>query len=157
MSVIGTGAAVVLAWAFVWSGFAKLLAQGGTAESFKLMGLPQPRRLAVAVPVIELGIALSLLLAPGWGGVVSFALLAAFTTTLFLILRKGEVVACACFGGASTAPVRPIDLVRNAVLLALAGTAATTQTLAGGGRTLAIGMGVSLALGGWLWIRSVER
>ena len=76
-------------------------------------------------PVTELATALGLVVLPGWGGVLAFALLAAFTANLAFVIRSGRVATCACFGGTSTAPVSVRHLVRNGVLLALALAAST--------------------------------
>ena len=87
--------------------------------------------MAKAVPAIELATAAALIIAPGWGAVVAFAMLAAFTATLAAVLRSGTVASCACFGGTSTSPVSARHLTRNVLLLVLAMLAAS--------------------LDGWLW------
>ena len=89
------------------------------------MGLLAPGVLAWAVPAAELGAAGLLVVAPAWGGMSAFALLAAFTTVLVRVLRSGRAVSCNCFGGLSNRPISNRTLVRNAVLLGLALVAAT--------------------------------
>lgn len=120
-------AALILAVVFVVAAAAKLRAGAATAADFASLGLPRPELWATAVPVVELATAAVLAIAPGWGGVLSFALLSAFTTNLALVLRSGRVASCACFGGASTSQVSARHLVRNGVLLALALLAATSD------------------------------
>jgi hypothetical protein len=54
-----------------------------------------------------------------FGSALATALLAAFTTAVALVLRRGRAVACRCFGHAS-APVGRRHLVRNGLLMVLA-------------------------------------
>lgn len=118
-------AALVLAVVFVIAAVAKLADRDGTTDDFGSLGLPEPARWATLVPLLELAVALTLVVLPGWGGVVAFALLAAFTANLAIVLRSGRVAHCACFGGSSTKPVSVRHLLRNAGLLLLALLAAT--------------------------------
>ena len=113
-------AAIMLAAVFLVAAVAKLRDRDGTATDFASLGLPGADLLAVAVPAVELGCAGLLVVAPGWGGVVAFALLVGFTTNLALVIRSGRVATCACFGGNSPEPVSGRHLVRNAGLAALA-------------------------------------
>ena len=124
-AVVALAAAVALAGVLVVAAAAKLGDRAATTADFASLGLPVPAMWAVAVPLAELATALVLVVLPGWGGVAAFALLAAFTATLALVVRSGRVVTCACFGGASTEPVSIRHLARNGLLLALALVAAT--------------------------------
>lgn len=80
-------------------------------------------RLAAVVVAGELAIP-PLLLLPGVDG-VGFALagllLAAFTAAVAAALRHGDRVTCHCFGAADQ-PLHPAHVVRNLLLLAVAGT-----------------------------------
>ncbi len=125
--VAAIAAALVLALVFAVAAVAKLRDRAATATDFASLGLPRPELWATAVPVMELATAAVLVVAPGWGGVVSFALLSAFTTNLALVLRSGRVASCACFGGSSATPVSARHLIRNGVLLVLALLAATSD------------------------------
>lgn len=127
VETIGVVAGFVLAAVFVVAAAAKLSTPEATAADFASMGLPEPAVLARAVPVVELVTAAALVLAPGWGGVLAFALLAGFTVNLYLVIRSGRVATCACFGGAAAEPVSNRHLIRNAVLAALAILAATVD------------------------------
>lgn len=120
-------AAVVLAAVFGYAAVAKLRNRAATVTDFASLGLPRAELWAVAVPVAELVTAAALLIVPGWGGVLAFALLAAFTANLALVIRSGRIASCACFGGASTEPVSNRHLIRNGVLLVLALVAATSD------------------------------
>ncbi|MEM7321659.1 MAG: MauE/DoxX family redox-associated membrane protein [Actinomycetota bacterium] len=112
-------AALVLAAVFCYAAVAKLSDRQRTAEDFLSMGLPDPGRLAILVPLLELGTAACLVVAPGWGGVLAVALLVGFTTNLVLVMRSGRVATCACFGGSSAEPISVGHLIRNAGLGAL--------------------------------------
>lgn len=125
--LVGVAAALALAAILVVAAVAKLRDRPATSRDFASLGLPSPGFWAVAVPAAELATALLLVLLPGWGGVLAFALLAAFTANLALVLRSGRVASCACFGGASTEPVSSRHLVRNGVLLLAALAAATVD------------------------------
>ncbi len=120
----GVVAAVALAAILVVAAVAKLRRPDRTARDFAELGLVAPDLLARLVPIAEVGCAAALVLAPAWGGVVSFALLAGFTAVLAQVVRSGRVVSCSCFGGASSRPVSARTLARNAGLLALAAIAA---------------------------------
>lgn len=120
-------AAILLAAVFVYAALAKLRDRSATTADFASLGLPRAEVWAVIVPATELITATTLAVVPGWGGVLAFALLAAFTTSLALVIRSGRVATCACFGGASTEPVSGRHLIRNGVLLAMALVAATSD------------------------------
>jgi hypothetical protein len=88
-------------------------------ESLPGFGLPALRSLALAVVTAEAAAALLLVIAPRAGFLAAAALLAGFTLVLGRPLRRGQPVACRCFG-ASDAPVGVRHLVRNALLLLVA-------------------------------------
>ena len=116
-------AAYLLALVFAVAAFTKVRRRDAVAADFAELGLAWPGVLARVVPALELGCAALLVVAPEWGGVASFALLAAFTTVLINVVRTGRVVACRCFGALSEEPVSGRTLLRNAALLALAAVA----------------------------------
>ena len=113
-------AAYLLAAIFLFAAITKIRQPDEVETDFAELGLAWPRTLARLVPALELGCAVLLVSAPGWGGVASFALLAAFTAVLVNVVRTGRVVACRCFGALSEEPVSTRTLVRNAALLTLA-------------------------------------
>jgi uncharacterized membrane protein YphA (DoxX/SURF4 family) len=118
-TTLGSVAAVGLAALFAVAALAKLRARATTTRSFAELGLPAPRVAAVLVPAVELLIAVALVLDPPVGSVAALVTLAFFTAFLAKRLSEGATAPCACFGAASTHPIRPRDLARNAGLLAL--------------------------------------
>jgi uncharacterized membrane protein YphA (DoxX/SURF4 family) len=112
--------ALVLAAVFVWAGAAKLARPTMTAAGFGALGLPAPGTFAVAVPVVELLLSVTLVAAPRAGSATALVLLAVFTAVLAHALRAGATSGCACFGTTATRPLSRRDLVRNAALAALA-------------------------------------
>lgn len=125
LELVAVAAALVLAATLLLAAAAKLRDRSATARDFGSLGLPRPAMWAVATPLVEVATAAVLIVAPGWGGVAAFALLAGFTATLAVVIGTGRVATCACFGGSSTEPVSVRHLARNAVLLVLAALAAT--------------------------------
>lgn len=117
-------AALALALVFVLAAAAKARSPRTTASELAELRLRFPDALARVLPAVELGVAATLVLAPSWGGVIAFALLAAFTAVLVGVVRSGRTVSCRCFGGLSTKPISRWTLGRNGVLLAMAAAAA---------------------------------
>lgn len=115
---------MVLAVVLVAAALAKVRDPGRTRAGFERLGLPAPAVVGRAVPAAEVAVAVLLVVVPAWGGMVAFALLAGFTAYLAGLVRSGRQVPCACFGATSDRPIGARQLARNAVLLALAGTAA---------------------------------
>jgi hypothetical protein len=118
MHVLAYGAALALAAVFVRAAVAKLRDRPATAKGFAALGLPAVA--ATVVPLAELALAVTLVLVPQWGAVFALAMLAGFTAFLVLALRSGVHAGCNCFGSARQRPVSLADVVRNAVLAALA-------------------------------------
>lgn len=130
-------AALLSAAVLAWAGIAKWSRPRGTAASFAGLGLPAPRLLARAVPLVEMAAAAGLVVAPRVGAVAALFLLASFSVVLVVALRRGTAVGCACFGTARTRPVSVVDLLRNVGLaglavLALGSTDPTVPELEGG-------------------------
>jgi uncharacterized membrane protein YphA (DoxX/SURF4 family) len=96
----------------------------GFEDSARSMGVPArlSRPVAVAVVAGECAAVVLLTLGPGGapGFVLTLLLLAAFTVGIVRTLRTGTKASCACFG-ASTAPIGRRHVIRNGVLLVLAG------------------------------------
>lgn len=117
MAGFASSLAVALAATFAVAAILKLGDVPGTAADFASLGLPQSGLLAWAVPGIEVGVAVGLLVRPGWAATLAFAMLAAFTTLLAGVVRSGRIVSCACFGGSSSDPIGRRHLLRNALLM----------------------------------------
>jgi hypothetical protein len=77
-----------------------------------------PTAVAVIATEAVIVVLLALPTASLAGFALATALLSAFTVAIGTTVRRGEQVACRCFGSASSAPVGPAHLVRNAFLLA---------------------------------------
>jgi uncharacterized membrane protein YphA (DoxX/SURF4 family) len=145
---LGYLAALVLAGTFAWAGLAKLRAPAATRRTFRALGVPGPATAARVVPLAELGLAVGLVLVPGWAAAAALALLAAFSTLLLRAVRAGVEVSCGCFGSAGDQPVSFVELVRNALLgLAAVAALATPSPVAPSlAAVLVAGLGVALAL-----------
>ena len=116
---IGGLAAAVLAVVFVIAAASKLRDPVATRRTMQGFGLPNPRLLAVVLPVTEGATALLLLVDPRTGGPCAVALLAAFTTLITGRLMAGHHDACGCFGAWSSRPLSWKDIARNLVLIGL--------------------------------------
>jgi uncharacterized membrane protein YphA (DoxX/SURF4 family) len=90
--------AALLAAAFVVAAITKLANRARTTRSFAALGLPSTHALAVAVPVVELVVAVALVVAPGLGAALALGLLSGFTTFLVSARRRGVDADCGCFG-----------------------------------------------------------
>lgn len=121
MTGIGTVAALTLAAVLGWAAVGKARRIDASTATYRRLGLPAVRFLGVAVPAVEGATALLLVTWPRIGGLIALALLAAFTVVLLRARRLG--VACGCFGTDRTEPVSSVELLRNAMLGALAASA----------------------------------
>jgi uncharacterized membrane protein YphA (DoxX/SURF4 family) len=117
------GAGVVLGLTLLVSGAAKLANRSWTTQA---QALRIPHRVAVVVPVVEVVLGALLVADLGYPTVPLAAggLLVAFTGFIVINLAVGRRPPCACFGAWSNRPIGPLSLVRNALLLVLAGIAA---------------------------------
>ncbi|HNJ97247.1 MAG TPA: MauE/DoxX family redox-associated membrane protein [Ilumatobacteraceae bacterium] len=124
MSVVGVVAAVLVAIVFLVAGVSKTAAPDRWRSEAAGMGV---RGLLVTVtPWVELVVG-ALLAVQFQRHVVAWcavALLIAFTVLLLVRLAQGRRPVCACFGSLSQRPIGAVHVVRNAVFLALAVTAA---------------------------------
>ncbi|PKV82310.1 peroxiredoxin family protein [Nocardia fluminea] len=119
------GSRLVLAGAFGLSTWGKL-ADGPATRKALLdfgIGIRWVPAVAIGLPAAEGLVAAGLLLpwTAAVAGAASALLLAAFTAVIARLLLRGEHPSCSCFGAASAAPIGPTTLVRNGLLLALAG------------------------------------
>ncbi len=128
MDGIISGLAAALALVLISAGVAKLRRPAETEASFAELGLPAPTVLARLVPFAEIGVAIGLVVVPGWSALVAFAMLAAFTVVLVVALRSPAPKSCACFGVASERPVSPLDISRNLLLMAVAAAVVTLDS-----------------------------
>jgi uncharacterized membrane protein YphA (DoxX/SURF4 family) len=107
----------------------------GTLRDYEILPTGWPRAVAVALPGLELALALALLL-PGLGprpALVGAALLALYSGAIAWNLARGRTaIDCGCLGPAGYAPLSPGLLARNAVLIG----ACLALTLPAGDRAL---------------------
>ena len=128
MEYVGVGCASFIGWVFLASAISKLRHFGEFTRSLPALAPVRPgqvRPLAVAVVATEAAVPV-LLLFPAtvfYGFALAGALLAVFTAAIGTALKRGRRAPCRCFGASST-PLGPSHLVRNAILL--------ISTLAGG-------------------------
>ncbi len=111
---------------FAASSVAKLVSFRGfraAVEEFRLLPARLVGPFAGLVVLAELAAAIFLLsgTAVELGLVVAVALLIAFTIALVRVLRRGQSVACRCFGQLSAGPVTWTTVARNGVLAAVGG------------------------------------
>lgn len=112
-------AAVLLALVFMIAAVSKFRDPDATRRTLRDFGLPNPRLLAVVLPITEGATAMLLVVSPRTGGPCAVALLAAFTTLIAGRLMAGHRDACGCFGAWSRKPLSWRDIVRNLVLTGL--------------------------------------
>jgi methylamine dehydrogenase accessory protein MauD len=116
---------LALAAIFAVAAFAKLANLGASRKTVERFGVPAglARPVGLLLPLIELAIAASLLFvgAVRWGGLAAVVLLVMFCLAIVRALVRGEAPECNCFGRLGSAPVGRGTLVRNGVLLAVAG------------------------------------
>jgi uncharacterized membrane protein YphA (DoxX/SURF4 family) len=121
---IGTSLALLVAGTLLIAGIAKLRQRQQTIRSFRDLGLPAPQVLALAVPIVEVAIAILVVFQLAIGSVVACALLTLFTLFLGARLRRGDAISCGCFGSSSSTPVTSLTVVRNLMLIVAACAAA---------------------------------
>jgi uncharacterized membrane protein YphA (DoxX/SURF4 family) len=134
MAELAYVAALLLAGVLAWAGGLKLAQPAATSRAFARLGVPAPRAAGRIVAASELGVAVALVGAPRAGALAAIALLLAFSGFVTRRLRSGVETPCACFGAGSGEPLSPRLLVRNGLLLGLAGAAVmagTTSVLLG--------------------------
>ncbi|MVU79764.1 hypothetical protein GPX89_21285 [Nocardia sp. ET3-3] len=118
-------ARLVLAVVFGLSAWGKFADAAGTRKAVGEFGIPLAWVPAVAwgLPGVEAAVAVAVL--PPWtaagAALVAILLLGMFTGAVVRLLRHGRRPVCSCFGAASAAPIGRGTVVRNIVLIALAG------------------------------------
>jgi hypothetical protein len=120
---VAVGCQLAIGVVFAVAAVSKVRDFGGFADGLRRMGLLPPKLVRpVAATVVAGEIATVLLLAiPGTlaiGFACAAVLLAGFTVTIVLALRRASAAACRCFG-ASERPLSQVHVVRNALLLVI--------------------------------------
>ena len=122
-------ARILLATVFAVAAVAKFRDPAGTRAALAGFRLPPRLRhpISLALPAVEL--ALAVMLVPSAtaqiAAVGASVLLAGFTIGLASVVARGDEVECNCLGSISRRPVGGLTIIRNVVLLALAGLVAT--------------------------------
>jgi hypothetical protein len=121
MEYVGVGFASLIGWVFLASAISKVRHFGEFTRSLPALApvrAGQVRPLAMTVVATEAAVPVLLLFpaAVFYGFALAGALLAAFTTAIVISLKRGRRAPCQCFGASST-PLVPSHLVRNAILL----------------------------------------
>jgi hypothetical protein len=123
-ATIAVVARITLAATFGLSAGTKLADRPGFARALRDFGLPWSDVLSWALPVLEGGLALALVLVPGvaWPAFLAVAVLALFTGAVVANLISGRPAPCPCFGPptAGARPVSAATVARNGYLVALA-------------------------------------
>jgi hypothetical protein len=124
---IGVGCCWLVAVVFAISAAGKLRSAGARAAfrrsvaDMKVLPSRAVGPVAAAVPIAEALTVVLLVLPPTavYGCVLAGVLLAAFTTGILIVLRRGTRASCLCFG-ASERPFSARHVVRNVLLAAAA-------------------------------------
>lgn len=121
---VAAAAAVVVGLVFVVAAGSKLAGRERWVAQATDMGAPPI--VIPALPWVELAIGAALItgLARRAAAIAAIALLVAFTALIVVRLRQGRRPVCACFGAWSAKPIGAGHLVRNGVLVVVAGLAA---------------------------------
>lgn len=135
MDVVIFFARAVLGASMATAGAAKLLDLRSFDRAVRALGVPERVAPVVArmVPLVELALAVGLVVdaTARAAAVLAAALLLAFTSLLAWNLHRGRRPACNCFGSSAAEPIGARSVIRNIVLVAIAGVAAgdTNETL----------------------------
>ena len=117
---LGLVAGLVLAAVFAAAGIAKLADRPGTRIAVREFGAPEHLvgLLAIALPLVELAIALLLIPAAtrSVGALGGLVLLCLFSVAIAVSLARGRAPDCHCFGQLHSSPASWRTLVRNALL-----------------------------------------
>jgi uncharacterized membrane protein YphA (DoxX/SURF4 family) len=134
-------ARLLLAGVFIAAGVGKLLDLPGSRRALRDFGVREPLAGvgAIALPLAELAVAVALLVGPSarWAAVAALGLLLAFIAGIVNALAHGETPDCHCFGQIHSAPVGRTQVIRNALL----GAVAAYVIVAGPGSASDVGVG----------------
>lgn len=125
MPIVLLIARLLLAAVFLVAGCTKLFDRKGSFHALTDFGVPGwlAAPLCILLPLAELTVFAALLpISTAWfGATVAFLLLLVFLLAIGINLARGRTPDCHCFGQLHSAPVGWSTLVRNALLLAVAG------------------------------------
>lgn len=123
MESVFLGLRLVLVAVFAVAGVAKLFDRAGARQALEEFGLPVRFTTvgSVLLPVAELLIVVALLFAPLAGALAAIALLAVFEVAIANAVVHDRTPDCHCFGQLHSEPAGRSTLVRNGVLIVIAG------------------------------------
>ena len=117
-------ARLTLAAAFAFSAATKVTQRAAFAEGLDDFGVPASGVFSWALPLLEAGLAVTLVAVRGsaWPAFLAVAVLAVFTGAVVANLAGGRAAPCPCFGppSATARPVSAATVARNGGLVALA-------------------------------------
>src|SRR5260370_3196019 len=118
-------ARLLLTVVFFVAGLAKLADRAGSQQALRDFGVPAllANPLGVLLPLVELAVAVALIpvIAGWWGAIGALVLLLLFVVGITVNLIRGRTPDCHCFGQLHSAPVGWPTLLRNLILVAIAG------------------------------------
>ena len=118
--------------------------QGAFAQGLADFGVPRSRLVALGLPPLEAGLAVTLVAVPGqsWPAFLAIAVLVVFTAAVVASLAGGAPKPCPCFGppGDDARPVSAATVARNGYLVALGviGTGSTDGASTAGALAVAV-------------------
>jgi cytochrome oxidase Cu insertion factor (SCO1/SenC/PrrC family)/uncharacterized membrane protein YphA (DoxX/SURF4 family) len=124
MATVTLAARALLAVIFAIAAVTKLRRPQALRTTFRDFGVREPlARFAVLLAPAELVVAVGLLFTPSarWAAGAAVLLLLVFLAGILNALRLGRRPDCGCFGGLSSRPIGRATVVRNGVLLVVAG------------------------------------
>jgi hypothetical protein len=121
---LALGCRIVLAAVLAFAAVAKIADRRALPERLRAMAIPPPwdARLAIALPVAELAVAVGLVVFSNSSVPALLAILLLGCFTLFLLESVRRAIPCPCFGAVRTAsaPTAAGAILRNGFLIALA-------------------------------------
>jgi hypothetical protein len=111
-----------IAFTLAVAAVAKLGQAAAFRETLVRTGLVQQaliRPLAMAIPLLELGAGLALILSPVAGAITTILLFGSFSATAEMVHRRGRIVRCNCFAGLGDGELGRETALQNLLLTAL--------------------------------------
>lgn len=146
---------LLVAAVLLTSGLAKVVRPGDANQAFETLGVPAPLRHPAVVrlhPWAEIALGLAVLVLPHPASVVAsvlaLGLLLAYLVLVWRVVARGEQASCQCFGSLGADEVTVRTVVRNAVLVAVAGLAVADAAAGGSVPDHLAGLGAE----GWGWV-----
>jgi uncharacterized membrane protein YphA (DoxX/SURF4 family) len=116
---------LILASVLLVAGLSKLADRAGSQRGIVEFGVDArlARPLAIAIPVIEVGVGIALLFGPTvrFGAAAALGVLAGFSVLIGFNVARGRQPDCHCFGALHSSRAGAGTLIRNGILMALAG------------------------------------